>query len=282
MDDTVAKQETTDFIERLRKEAGKLILDSTVPIFGIQDSKLVLDRTGVLLKITSRSFIVTAAHNLDKICKAGIPLLADVDKTTHRPLQLLSCPVYGTSSEGSGAPDVAAIEIDDGIVERIRPDRHFITLAEIDPIPRRDSALYAAVGYPHVYFNADADIKLDSLPYCSSQTDDPDSDTYDADVHIALELDNLPIRIAEGGIEEEIPMPKVNGMSGCGIWRITAPMPFDFDAWVSHKIRLVGIQHSAKRNCFMRGSWISYAIGRIVLARPDLRTATKIQYPKGY
>lgn len=69
---------TSDFTlqhrEQLFQASNNLLTKATVPILRYEDAQLLLNGTGVFLRIGDRHFIVTAAHVLDANVYRRIPL----------------------------------------------------------------------------------------------------------------------------------------------------------------------------------------------------------------
>jgi len=90
---------------------------------------------------------------------------------------------------------------------------------------------------------------------------------FDPDFHLLL--DHSRDLQWHGG--QECRSPKIEGMSGCGIWRLTAKPPSDLAAWSSDERRLVAIQTKCKYGSFLKGTWIKHAFGLIFDKCPELR-----------
>jgi hypothetical protein len=71
-------------------------------------------------------------------------------------------------------------------------------------------------------------------------------------------------------------------MSGCGIWRVATSTMRDLDQWDSSKVRLVAIQNRTEPDSHTMGTWLRYAVDRIVVELPNLKPATEILYKLGY
>jgi len=78
----------------------------------------------------------------------------------------------------------------------------------------------------------------------------------------------------------EFRLPKIVGMSGCGIWRLTTKPPSDLSNWAPSERRLVAIQTKCKYGSFMKGTWIKHAFRLIYDRCPELRSVMALQIPK--
>jgi hypothetical protein len=96
-----------------------------------------------------------------------------------------------------------------------------------------------------------------------------DSDyPFDPAFHLLLDH-SKDLRWKEG---YEVPSPRIEGMSGCGIWRLTTRPPTDLAGWSPDERRLVAIQTKCKYGGFMKGTWIRHAFGLIYHRCPELRS----------
>src|SRR5260370_1101341 len=78
--------------QRPRSERGRQFLDSvnatclpkigsvTVPILGIQNDRIVHDRSGILYQVGGHHFVLTASHYLRRIVQENIPLYLSVNQ----------------------------------------------------------------------------------------------------------------------------------------------------------------------------------------------------------
>jgi hypothetical protein len=95
---------------------------------------------------------------------------------------------------------------------------------------------------------------------------------------IALAFTGTHVRQLRGS--EEVSMPHLQGISGCGIWRAWEaddPRP---GRWSQSMIRLVGIEHRVVRGepTTIRGTLIGYVVNLIVRAVPELRAAVLVSH----
>jgi hypothetical protein len=269
------------FCLRFHDEAIPNIAAATVPIYGFQDNQVKQDRTGVLFQIADSHFIMTAAHGLDGILREQIPLLADFSKKHRIPIPLVKARFHYT--EEKNGRDVAAIELPPSIVAEFLPERRFLTMADVDTEPRPQNSLYLVFGFPNAWYRRIEDVQTtDSLCFLGSIYDEklnPDT-FFDTAVHITLGFDQ---RCQNVLTQEEKILPKIHGISGCGIWRLINYSAAQIDGWNPSKIRLVAIQHRwFERSKYIQGTWITYVLRLIWDKYPSLREAMKLTYPKGY
>lgn len=102
------------------------------------------------------------------------------------------------------------------------------------------------------------------------QGDAPVDSEFPYDEAFHLLLDHSPFLQWRGG--HEFRSPKIVGMSGGGIWRLTRPST-DIAEWKPEDRRLVAIQTKCKYGSFLKGTWIRHAFGLIFHRCPELRKA---------
>jgi hypothetical protein len=269
------------FFRHVGDEAFPLIDAATVPIYGFQDNKVKQDRTGILFRIAGTYFILTAAHRIQEIIQAKIPLLVDFSTKHKIPIPLVEAKFYGTEEENGR--DVAVIAIPPSVVSDLPAQRRFLTLADIDREPKPKKGFYAVFGFPTEWYRKVEDVqRTDPLSFFGSIYEgelDP-NEFFDPRVYIAITFDRNAINVLTG---KQRQLPQVTGMSGCGIWRLVNKSKAEITGWSVDKIRLVAIQHRwSRERQYIKGTWITYALDLIWENYPSLRGAWKLYYRKGY
>ena len=99
--------------------------------------------------------------------------------------------------------------------------------------------------------------------------DAPTDSEYPFDPNDHLLLDHSRDLQWRGG--EVFRSPKMEGMSGCGIWRLTARPKSDLAAWSPDERRLVAIQTKCLYGSYLKGTWIKYPVELINDKCPELR-----------
>src|SRR5205807_2653494 len=99
--------------------------------------------TGTLFKIAERRFIITAAHVMKSLKKAGgDPLISD-----HKP-HSPGIPLYDSRAlMFLGGWDCAVVEVQPSVTERV-PNRRWITMLDFAYPPPTPNDLYYVCGYP--------------------------------------------------------------------------------------------------------------------------------------
>lgn len=269
VDEVVRRRELVANMAEMRqgcKEDEKTIF----PVYGIQDGKPVQDRTGVLLAIADQGFLVTAAHDLKNITDAKIPLYVTSPRRGEGGIQLIG-EVHGTDER---TIDVAIVKLNDKTKERLASaGGKFIRVTDVDNSATPLPGVYLVRGYP---------IACNHSPMTYStvlyQGETPTDSEYPFDDRIHLLLDHSRFLRGRGG--QEFRSPKIVGMSGCGIWRLTTKPPVELSTWTPDERKLVAIQTKCKHGSFLKGTWINHAFGLIHDRCPELRKVMALQIPK--
>lgn len=256
-------------------EACKDDLRTTVPIFGSQGGKLIHDRTGILFQIANKHFLITASHDLAQIASQKVPLFLAPD-VPGLPAIPIGARMLGTESN---VIDIAVFELWDSVVEKMVPGRKFLRMSDLDHQAKNEEGLYVAMGYPHQFTRPDDKLNrihigiLQYLAYLYSGDAPTEPEyPYNPDVHLLLR------HVADGHNTEGIPLssPRISGMSGCGIWRLTKLKPAWATSWKLEDRKLVAIQAKCWHGRYLKGTWIKYALQLIAKTYPDLRRAMRL------
>lgn len=140
----------------------------------------------------------------------------------------------------------------------------FLRVTDLDTRAAAVPAHYLVRGYP-------IDCKADPMTYTTVlyQGNAPTDSEYPFDPGFHLLLDHSrDLRWRGGKVSRS---PKITGMSGCGIWRLTTQSPCDLATWTPDERRLVAIQTKCKYGSFLKGTWIRHAFGLIYHRCPELR-----------
>ncbi|MCG3130815.1 MAG: hypothetical protein FLDDKLPJ_01588 [Phycisphaerae bacterium] len=278
----------TAFIKKIETECLPGIERHTVGIWTVQDDQVRHDRSGVLYAIADRHFILTASHVGDDgrtfadAINAQIPLYVSRGELDSLPVPLCGpeCWFRGTEASKRSARDICAIELDLETVEHLKATKAFL---RHDRVGHNDDGQgwYMIVGYPRAWTTgcptgvAEKPLAYFSTPYEGSFQVDS---IFDPNVHVALNFTQDGVEIKSG---TGVRLPRIHGVSGCGIWRIADPKSSALGGWSPKQVRLVAIQHSwNKERRFVLGTWIKYVTGRILDEHPDLNRSMNLVYPR--
>jgi hypothetical protein len=270
-------------MNRISEGVEPMIMGSMIPIYKDVEDGVDFDRTGILFRIGSEHFILTAAHHLSEYQAGEVWVYADVSPRTSAPIPLVRSTFYGTEVDDELPDrDIAAIHLDQDAVDQFSPHRRFLTLADCDSLIDPKPALYLVAGIPFDTYQIQPVATGKAAFYYGFIEPSPTLDNFHPHVHLALARSGYGLESAE---DEFVPaeIPEFHGMSGCGIWRVAS---FDAirhpDLWNPAMARLVAIQNRAQSNNHTVGTWFKHVIDRIVADVPGARSATELVHPAGY
>lgn len=250
-------------IERIpiMRDACQEDAKSILPVYGIQNGTPLHNRTGVLLAIADQGFLITAAHNLKQITDHGIPLYVTSPKQGQGGIQLIG-KLHATEED---TIDVAVIELSkETKVTLDDAGARFLRVTDVDNQAAPTPGLYLVRGYP---------IACNHSPFTYSTVlfrgEPPADSEYPFDPSFHLLLDHS--RYLQDRAGDEFLSPKIVGMSGCGIWRLTQRSKSELSSWMPDERRLVAIQTKCKYGSYMKGTWVKHAFGLIFDRCPQLR-----------
>jgi hypothetical protein len=257
-------------VEQMR-EASEEDSKSVLPVYGIQFNKPVQNRSGVLIAIADQGFLVTAAHELKEYIDVRIPLYVTSPRREEGGIQLVG-ELHATEESKI---DIAVVKMNDETKARLdNAGARFLRKTDLDDRIMAVPGIYLVRGYP-LEFNADR-MTYSTVLY---QGDIPTDSEYPFDPACHLLLDHSRDLRWRGG--QVARSPRIKGMSGCGIWRLTTRQPSDLATWSPDERRLVAIQTKCKYGSYMKGTWIGHALGLIHHRCPELRTAmTSLYFPR--
>lgn len=270
------------FFNRVAREAGTRILESTVPIYHVSNDSIAFDRSGLLFRIGAESFVLTAAHHIRGYIERAEPLCVDVSQKTEMPIPLIASKFYYTeANDQTSDRDIAAIHLDREAVEEFYPQRRFLTLADCDLLIDPKPGLYMVAGFPEALYEMIPIARGTAMFFMGAVEPSPPSVVFDPSVHLSLSLEGPGRRATDTEFVDEA-IPAFPGMSGCGIWRIASGTMSDPDSWNPSMVRLVAIQNRTGHGSHTIGTWIKHVVDRIIADCPNLKAATDIIYPTGY
>lgn len=275
---------------RIAKEAGSAILNSTVPIYRDEENEIGLefDRTGILFRIGSEHFLLTAAHHnkpdhdIGDFIKSETWLYADVSQRMAAPIPLVQSKFYWTEVDDKTPDrDIAAIHLNQDAIDQFCPQRRFLTLAECDQLIEPKPALYMVAGFPWESYQMTPVAEGPAMFFIGNIELNPTTENFDRRIHLALSLDGYGLRATDTEFVADA-IPEFYGMSGCGIWRVAPSTMTDPNSWNPSMVRLAAIQNRTQHGSHTIGTWLKYVVDRIVDELPNLKPATEIEYKRGY
>jgi hypothetical protein len=234
--------------------------------------------SGVLLKIADIAFVLTAGHVLKG----------------NRDMEMLIGPMAKGSrtikahdgqfafSDDIADVDVGFIRLSDEAAKTLSNHKSFARMSDLDLRTSNPcSGRYCILGFPQQINTTDyvnREISALHFHYMSSPIILPSESK--PQVTLWLEVTNgiVTLSDSEAATEGEVRMPELNGISGCGMWRLygTEDRIDKLEQWDPSWIRLVGIEHAWVRGKRVKGTFVQHAIDMIENAYPDLRTSIRL------
>ncbi len=254
------------------REATQEDAKSVLPVYCIQNNRPIQNRSGVLLAIAEQGFLITAAHCLKAYTDADIPLYITSPRRGEGGIQLVG-ELHATEED---TIDIAVVKMNHETKARLDDaGARFLRVTDVDNKATAVPALYLVRGYP-------LDCRADPMTYSTAlyRGGIPTDSDYPFDPASHLLLDHGKDLRWKGGYA--VQSPRIEGMSGCGIWRLTTRPPTDLADWSPDERRLVAIQTKCKYGSFLKGTWIRHAFGLIYHRCPKLRRMmSRLYVPDG-
>jgi hypothetical protein len=284
MGNTPGKDLTTEW-DHPFQETAAFVHRHIVPFYLLTDETLSLDRTGVLFQAAGYKFILTAAHGLRNYNpKVTIPCFAH-SKSNQYPIPLSEATFYRTESDSEkGVRDIAAIRLTETQIEELPDWFQFLTIRDLGHESKVDEGFFLIMGFPshEEWYRKEKWSNPTPLPYVSMPITPDSSSLFDHNVHLAMTFHKNSLAWgAEVGTREEVALPSIKGMSGCGIWKVIQP-GIGIKEWDVTNVRLVGIQHRCKHDAYILGTQIRWVLHRLVDDFPDIQSVLRISYKPGY
>jgi hypothetical protein len=272
---------------RMSAAAAPLLSATTVALFGIQENQPIQNGSGVLLQIADTYLLLSAAHVLDAMTSHGFDYLIGTGAPSLPMIPLERVEVHSVGMPASGDRDddpfdIAFVRLSADIADGLlRSGKRFLRLSQTDSEDRSDAESgYAVYGFPFSLTSNDIDRRVASFRAVryvtdASRNEKGESRRYDPDRDILLHANPDDI-IDEDGTP--VSLPRLKGISGCGIWRLTRSRHTDA-GWSADDVRLVGIEHTVTSNpYFIRGTRIAVMNRLIWNALVDLRAAMRVGF----
>jgi hypothetical protein len=282
----VTSERARAFHAALTKACIPRIDRATVPIIGVQNDRIVHDRSGVLYRIGDKHFVLTAAHYLRSIVEHNIGLLISVNRADVAPLPLAEARFLSTEYPDGDVTsicrDIAAIYIPDDVAMEVAKYKDFLYHNQINLAPD-PHGLYLFYGYPEQWAGhliTETGIVSKALAFSTFEDClDPGSvQNYDAEVHMVLNFSQSAVQAMTGTVEQ---LPRLPGISGCGIWRVGERQGRRAMPKTDETLTLVAIEHGVFNGLGrVKATRIRYALDLIATEYPDTRHAMSLIYPR--
>src|SRR6266542_2905279 len=122
------------------------------PLYGVDEqNQRYAYGSAVLLQITEKYFLITAAHVLDENQKAHATIQVFGRNTFHSLSgPSLRSPLPASGSRDDDAYDTGVLELPNDIAQEVQAHRSFLDIVQVDPSekPYLNASLYTIPGYP--------------------------------------------------------------------------------------------------------------------------------------
>jgi hypothetical protein len=266
--------DATPLVARILNEAKQWILERTVGIyFQMPDGNPVPWGTGVLLRIADESFVLSASHVLERASEATARLASCVAGS--RFVNVTSVRLSRTVD--TETLDVGFLRLTPENATELEVHKKFLRMSDLDTSQAMGDGAYLVAGYPaqSVQFHLDGEQKEISASHFSFLTQLVDVDRGEPGITLGLSFREPTLRNGYGELVRRV--PELNGISGCGIWRVWLEENRDSLArWDPSWIRLSGIEHAVTPRRSIRGTLVGHALQLIARSQPELIPSMRV------
>jgi len=262
-----------------RGPARQWIWDRTVGLyFRTESGEPVMRGSGVLFKISNVAFILTAGHVLKEHQDMEIQIGAMAKGS-----KLLKAHGrrFGFTNDLADM-DTGFIELSEEVAGELSKYKAFTRMNDID-LRTSDPCAgpYCILGFPQQINTPDYNKKeINARPLHYLSTPLPRNDEGKEGVTLLLKVTKRTVILSdpENSIEEETRAPDLQGISGCGMWRLYEAEKHAgrLDRWEPSWIRLIGIEHGWVPGKWVKGTFIRHAIDLIENSHPELQASFKL------
>jgi hypothetical protein len=271
------KDRVADVFSAIEKRCMPLVRQYSVSLAAISHDKVLHNRTGVLYQIGDYYFVITASHNLHEIAKHGVPLFFTDTQFKDGPIHFEKAVMMGTEEE---VLDVAVIELDQRTATEISKYKKFLRHNQITMGGAKPCSPYLLYGFPSDWamrFIAPKLIQSKGLAFVTflHKGELAEESNYDHNYHMVMSFSRKAPNLDS---QEQEYLPKLNGASGCGIWKI-GRAAYTNSSYTENDVSLVGIEHrySDKHN-YCLATRIEYALKLITDNYPDTIKMMDVAY----
>lgn len=281
-EDNTVVSPLSDFAKRVKNEALPILELATFPILRFPTESPKLDRTGTFIRIGDAHFILTCSHGLESRVEKSVPLAVLIGLCEEPFVPLHDSTFLGTETD---VRDVAAIRLPQTTADALyAAGRLPVGTQDINRGDPVKPGIFLIFGYPQDWFNIGpgvlrhfpitylADMYTPDAALIAELAEDREYGMpYLPDFHGMFRMKSQGIRMTDG---KRVPLPDFKGMqgiSGCGIWRLCDASYEAMLAWNPTHCKLAAIEHRYDAgNGFVHATWIGVALRRITDEFPSL------------
>ena len=264
-----------------RGPAREWIWDRTIALyFRTETGRPTMKGSGVLLKIADAAFILSAGHVLKHAQDMEIQI---------GPMAKGSRVIKPQDGQVGISPDLDDVDIgfvrlSEETASELAVHKKFTRMNNLDlHLSEPCDGAYCFLGFPQRDNSPDYDknrINPTPFHYLCEPLRNPDEAKPGINVLFKVTKDIVILSDLENSDVEEQRMPELNGISGCGMWRLfgVGDRADHSHRWDPSWIRLVGIEHTWARRKWVKGTFIRQAINLIANTYPELRTSIELTW----
>jgi hypothetical protein len=290
MNDPADPERVNALYGRMRDAMIPLVRRHVVSIAACYDGMPHQYATGTLVQFSEHYFVVTAAHAIEaydkaKKTKPDLRLLMDNGNSEalvpldghYRATQTVRDPENPrqviVGDERDDLWDIAVWELDRRVVGALTT-KGFLNRASISITDDLTTGVYLLAGFPCSWAHADTptgDLRCTAILYITHPYPEKDTlpETFDQRFHMALCL----------GDDPQVPV-KLEGISGCAIWRLS-DMPVK-ENWSAGEAKVVAVETCVYRKRALkaiRGTKWRWVATVLMGMHPELRESLRLWLP---
>lgn len=276
-------------VHRDNKQVPHLIHGSTLPIYGTHDDYvLIQDRSGVLVRLADRLFVLTAVHDLNEFVhedgqlRDGRKLFISTEDVVHhdrkhRGPETVELEIERVVLMDEATIDVAAIEISHATAELVASKKTFVSIDDMRSVSLPPEGNYVVFGHPFALTKSGN--AQDAMPKVTSPMAWFDTHplpstvrpNHDPEKQVVFHLPHDPELVKRADDDDE-PM---KGFSGCGIWHVS-----DDQSVQQGEAKLIGIfcrQCASKE--YIVGTSLKCVLDSLAATYPDITQDASMLMP---
>jgi hypothetical protein len=259
---------------------------STIPLFAAHaDGRRGVAGSGVLVRIAGEHFILTAAHVAVGFSGYGNSwcLATPSENDDAEPIALPKWNGYRSQpwrdqSHDDDPIDVAWIELPAEHAARLGKGFRFLDRTDLaEGATLDDRSIVYVHGFPSALVKSTSDtVEVQTYHYAAQvQSYAPeDTKSFDPRTQFLIAADREKRNGVDGSVTH---LPDLEGISGCGVWLLGRGAPDGRLTLSGEPPSLVGIEHTYRRNTYIRCTKIGAAVEVLARANDRLRRALRIK-----
>jgi hypothetical protein len=255
------------FVQNIFRVVDETIFPACACILHSKGMEIHGHRSGVLVQVADKHFLVTAAHHLEALHNAGVDSFLVHGEQGSHPVFIHTEKWYTTINEDA---DLAVCLLEQNLVDYLGPTRKYLRVTDFVPKQECRNGWYVIVGYPLARFGRDEDgiMCREGWKYVTTRFEETALvENYDPNTHLVVKYE----RDTTDEMNRTVHPP---AMSGCGIWFMKKQPP---EIIVPNDLKLCAIQNAwSKRHQYAKGTWTDVVLKIIWTYFPDVQPAMRL------